>query len=230
VKEFVEERERVGTLSCSARRSLSAVSDREASRESIWDWRSAMRLSLSAIWVRSVDSSDSRALTRVDRAMEVILRATSSWWKGSDGSTCIISSGRSKFALPPDSAAIAGVTLPPLFLFLILILLLYVFVFLGFGSFCLFCLLCVSDMIWCVPWEHRGDAWMGRSNSKYFFNLFYLTVNNLIFLVTKYVVLQGWRMDRIGTRDKRYKMPNPYFIINVHNGAEWDLGMKKIRK
>ncbi|KAI4317684.1 hypothetical protein L6164_025534 [Bauhinia variegata] len=63
-----------------------------------------MRLSFSASLARSVDDSASMALTRVARAMEMILRATSSCSKGSDGSTRKTSSGRSKVEAP-DSLA-----------------------------------------------------------------------------------------------------------------------------
>lgn len=61
-----------------------------------------MKSSFSSSLARRREDSDSRAETRVERAMEVILRATSSCWNGSDGKTCKTSSGRSK-AEPPDS-------------------------------------------------------------------------------------------------------------------------------
>uniref|UniRef100_A0A7C9CD49 Uncharacterized protein n=1 Tax=Opuntia streptacantha TaxID=393608 RepID=A0A7C9CD49_OPUST len=54
-----------------------------------------MILSLSVSWARRTDASDSRAETRVDRAMDVIFRAMSSWLKGSEGRTPSTSSGRS---------------------------------------------------------------------------------------------------------------------------------------
>lgn len=64
-----------------------------------------MRESFSASCARKAECSDSRSETRVEMAMEVILRATSSCSNGSDGSTCNTSSGRSKVLPAPGSLA-----------------------------------------------------------------------------------------------------------------------------
>ena len=91
---------RIQTFSSSALASLSTVSERESLSDSIWNLKSATISSFSEILERRTEDSDSSIETRVERAMEVILRATSSCSKGSEGSTCKTLSGRSKPELP----------------------------------------------------------------------------------------------------------------------------------